>query len=153
QAQVVGDSVRGQVVWGYTQAAAGVVIALLSPVLGALADAYGPRKPGIILFSAIGLAAMLALWWAEPGNVWLAIAAIIVAATAMEFATLFHNSMLPDVATQRSVGFMSGLAYSVEYAGSVLLFVSWLLLPAIGIVALLEGPFVHERLSGPLAAV
>ena len=54
QKQVVGDSVEGQVVWGYTQAAAGVIIALLAPVLGALADAYGPRKPGIIAFSLIG---------------------------------------------------------------------------------------------------
>jgi UMF1 family MFS transporter len=153
QAQVVGDSVQGQVVWGYTQAAAGVVIALLSPILGALADAYGPRKPGILFFSIIALAAMVGLWWVTPGAVWLGVAAIIVAATAMEFAVFYHNAMLPDVVTERRVGFMSGLAYSVEYMGSVVLFMTWLALPALGIVALFDAVFAHERLSGPLSAV
>jgi UMF1 family MFS transporter len=153
QAQVVGDSVQGQVVWGYTQAAAGVVIALLSPILGALADAYGPRKPGILFFSIIALAAMVGLWWVTPGAVWLGVAAIIVAATAMEFAVFYHNAMLPDVVTERRVGFMSGLAYSVEYMGSVVLFMTWLALPALGIVALFDAVFAHERLSGPLSAI
>ena len=152
QKYVVGDSVQGQVVWGYTQAAAGVLIALLSPVLGALADAYGPRKPGIVLFSLIALPAMLALWWVMPGNVWLGVCAILVAATAMEFAAFYHNAMLPSMAAENAVGFMSGLAYSVEYAGSVVLFMTWLALPTIGVIALFDGPFAHERLSGPLSA-
>lgn len=153
QKHVVGDSVEGQVVWGYTQAAAGFVIALLAPILGALADAYGPRKPGIIVFSLIALPAMLALWWVMPGSVWLGVFAIIIAATTMEFAALYHNAMLPDVVVERAVGFMSGLAYSVEYAGSVVLFFAWLMLPALGVVALFDGPFAHERLSGPLSVV
>jgi UMF1 family MFS transporter len=152
QRYVVGDSVEGQVVWGYTQAAAGFVIALLSPMLGALADAYGPRKPGIIVFSLIALPAMLAIWWVTPGSVWLGIVTIVVGLTAVEFATLYHNAMLPSIANERNVGFMSGLAYSVEYAGSVLLFITWLILPALGIVALFDAPFAHERLAGPLAA-
>lgn len=153
QSKVVGDSVQGQVVWGYTQAAAGVIIALLSPMLGALADAYGPKKPGIIIFALIALAAMVALWWVTPGAVALGVAAILVAATAMEFAAFYHNAMLPDIVTERRVGLMSGLAYSVEYAGSVVLFMTWLALPVLGIVALFDGPFVHERLSGPLSAL
>jgi UMF1 family MFS transporter len=41
----------------------------------------------------------------------------------------------------------------VEYAGSVLLFITWLMLPALGIVALFDGPFAHERLAGPLSAL
>lgn len=153
QRYVVGDSVEGQVVWGYTQAAAGFVIALLSPMLGALADAYGPRKPGIIAFSLIALPTMLAIWWVMPGSVWLGILAIVVGLTAVEFAALYHNAMLPSIASERNVGFMSGLAYSVEYAGSVLLFITWLMLPALGIVALFDGPFAHERLAGPLSAL
>jgi UMF1 family MFS transporter len=153
QSAVVSDSVQGQVVWGYTQAAAGLVIALLSPILGALADAYGPRKPGIIIFSLIALPAMFGLWWVAPGMVWLGVGSIIVAATAMEFAAFYHNAMLPGIVRDRRVGFMSGLAYSVEYAGSVVLFVTWLSLPALGIVALFDEPFAHERLSGPLSAI
>ncbi|MBL1234855.1 MAG: hypothetical protein COB70_004315, partial [Rhodobiaceae bacterium] len=43
---VVGDPIQGQANWGYIQAIAGIVIALLSPFFGSLADAIGARKPG-----------------------------------------------------------------------------------------------------------
>lgn len=153
QKSVVGDPVQGQVVWGYTQAAAGVIIALSSPFLGALADAYGPRKPGLILFSVLALPAMLALWFVTPGNLWLGIVAIVIAAVTMEIALVYHNAMLTSVAGERNVGFMSGLAYSLDYIGSVLLFIVWLSLPALGVLTLFPGEFVHERLSGPLSAI
>jgi UMF1 family MFS transporter len=134
QKQVVGDSVEGQVVWGYTQAAAGAIIALLSPLLGALADAYGPKKPGIFFFSLIGLVAMTALWWVTPGAVAFGVAAILLAATAMEFAAFYHNAMLRDV-TERRVGFMSGLptASSTRAASCSS---DMAALPALGVVAL-----------------
>ena len=153
QKNVVGDSVQGQVIWGYTQATAGVLIALCSPFLGAIADAYGPRKPGLLLFSAIALPAMLALWFVTPGHMWLGIYAIIVAAVTMEIAAVYHNAMLTSVAGEGRVGFMSGLAYSMDYVGSVLLFIVWLTLPALGVLTLFDGVFVHERLSGPLSAI
>src|SRR5690348_9316113 len=47
------DPVSGQAVWGYTAAAAGLVIALLSPVFGAVADAAGRRKPWIAGFGLL----------------------------------------------------------------------------------------------------
>jgi UMF1 family MFS transporter len=153
QKSVVGDSVEGQVVWGYTQALAGTFIALGAPILGALTDAYGPRKPGLILCSLAAIPAMLALWFVTPGEIWLGAAAIVIAAVTMEFAAVYHNAMLPSVSSERNVGFMSGIAYSFDYIGSVSLFIVWLALPALGILALLDGDFVHERLSGPLAAV
>lgn len=153
QRDVVGNNVEGQVVWGYTQAAAGLLIALMSPTLGALADAYGPRKSGLIFWSIIALPAMFGIWYVMPGNVWLGVVAIIVAAVTMEFAALYHNAMLTSVAGEKNVGFMSGVAYSFDYIGSVLLFVVWLAIPALGILELLDGPFAHERLSGPLSAI
>jgi UMF1 family MFS transporter len=151
QKNVVGDNVEGQVIWGYTQATAGVIIPILAPLLGALADAYGPRKPGLIWFSLLAIPAMLALWWVTPGAVALGFAAIVVAAVAMESASIYHNAMLTSVASARNVGFMSGLAYSLDYVGSVTMFILWLLLPSLGLLALFDGEFVHERLAGPLA--
>jgi MFS transporter, UMF1 family len=151
QKHVVGDNVQGQVIWGYTQALAGVMIPLLAPILGALTDAYGPRKPGLIWFSVAAIPAMIALWFVTPGEVALGFTAIVVAAVAMECASLYHNAMLTSVATERNVGFVSGLAYSFDYIGSVSVFLLWLTLPALGILTLLDGPFAHERLAGPLA--
>jgi UMF1 family MFS transporter len=153
QKHVVGDNVEGQATWGYAQAAAGVLIPLLAPVLGALADAYGPRKPGVIVFSMAAIPAMLALWLVTPGQVALGFAAIVVAAVAMECAALYHNAMLTSVSTPRNIGFISGLAYSFDYIGSVSVFLLWLALPALGILALIDEPFAHERLVGPLSVL
>lgn len=153
QKHVVGDNVQGQVIWGYTQALAGVMIPILAPILGALADAYGPRKPGLIWFSVAAVPAMIALWFVTPGAVALGFAAIVIAAVAMECASLYHNAMLTSVASERNVGFISGLAYSFDYVGSVSVFLLWLALPALGILAVLDGPFAHERLAGPLAVL
>jgi UMF1 family MFS transporter len=153
QQKVVGDSVEGQVVWGYTQALAGTFIALGAPILGALTDAYGPRKPGLIFFSLIAIPAMIALWFVTPGQIWLGVIAIVFAAITMEFAAVYHSAMLPSVSSERNVGFMSGLAFSFDYIGSVSLFIVWLAVPALGVLALLDGEFAHERLAGPLAAI
>lgn len=153
QQKVVGDSVQGQVVWGYTQAVAGTFIALGAPILGALTDAYGPRKPGLVFFSLAAIPAMVALWFVTPGEIWLGVIAIVIAAITMEFAAVYHSAMLPSVSSERNVGFMSGLAFSFDYIGSVSLFIIWLLIPTFGMLAMLEGDFVHERLAGPLAAI
>lgn len=153
QKEVVGDSVQGQVIWGYTQAVAGAFIALGAPILGALADAYGPRKPGLIICSMAAIPAMLALWYVAPGQVQLGAIAIVIAAVTMEFASVYHNAMLPSVATERNVGFMSGLAYSFDYIGSVSLFLVWMAVPALGLLSGINVPFAHERLSGPLSVL
>jgi len=153
QQKVVGSSVEGQVVWGYTQAVAGTFIALGAPILGALTDAYGPRKPGLVFFSVAAIPAMLALWFVTPGEIWLGVIAIVIAAITMEFAAVYHSAMLPSVSSERNVGFMSGLAFSFDYIGSVSLFIVWLLIPTFGVLAMLEGDFAHERLAGPLAAI
>src|SRR5664280_2594320 len=50
---VATDPASGQAMWGFTTAAAGLVIALMSPVLGAIADASGRRKPWIAAFGAL----------------------------------------------------------------------------------------------------
>jgi UMF1 family MFS transporter len=153
QKHVVGDNVQGQVVWGYTQATAGVLIPILAPILGALADAYGPRKPGVIWFSVAAIPAMLALWFVTPGAIALGFVVIVVAAVTMECAALYHNAMLTSVATERNVGFVSGLAYSFDYVGSVSVFLLWLMLPSLGVLALIDEPFAHERMAGPLSVL
>jgi MFS transporter, UMF1 family len=153
QRDVVGDTVTGQQIWGYTQAAAGFLVALMSPILGALADAAGPRKPGLLIFSAISCVAMAALWFAVPGMIAITAVCIILCAVFMEFAFVYHNAMLTSVSTDRNVGWLSGAAFSLDYMGSILLFLIWLNLASF--VALPEGnaDFTHERLVGPMSAI
>ncbi len=66
-AHLAADPVDGQAMWGYATGAAGLVIALLSPILGSIADAGGGRKPWIAGFSVLLVGGAIALWWAAPG--------------------------------------------------------------------------------------
>src|SRR3989440_7450374 len=62
------DPATGQSLWGFAAAAAGLLIALLSPVLGAIADASGQRKPWIATFGAILVLGSSAMWIGKPGD-------------------------------------------------------------------------------------
>ena len=156
----------GQAAWGYTQAAAGIAIALLSPVLGAMADAAGPRKPFIAVFLAGVTLACAGLWWAAPESPVLPVMAmVIVASISAEFVITFANAMLPAIATERRMAVLSGAGYGVAQVAGILVLA--LVLVAFQLPGNVEAPFIadapalgldraaheDERIVGPLAGL
>ncbi|MDE2913403.1 MAG: MFS transporter [Paracoccaceae bacterium] len=129
---VVGDPVKGQVIWGYTVATAGILVAVVAPILGAVADAVGPRRPWIFLFSAFHVAGAFALWWAVPGmdGVTLVLVAFAIGLIGVEFTQIYTNAMLPDLVPQRQVGLISGWGWATGYGGGLLSLLIMLLLLA-----------------------
>lgn len=120
---VVGDSVLGQSYWGYATAIAGLLIAIGSPVLGAIADRQGTRKPWIGVFSVGLFFAMCGLWYAEPNAstgtiIWILVAFVIATAMA-EFATVFVNAMMPTLVGPHEIGRLSGIGWAAGYAGGL----------------------------------
>ncbi len=158
-ATIVGDPVRGQAIWGYIQATAGISIALLSPFFGSLADAAGPRKPGIFVFTILAACGMMLLWFAAPGDpdaMMYVIVGVIIAATCLEFAIVYHNAMLPTIVSKKKLGTLSGLGYATGYLGAILAFVVWLVffaLPEVPALGLDKAAEEHNRIVGPLAAL
>ena len=166
---VVGDPAHGQTLWGYAAAAAGIVIAIGSPLLGARADGRGRRKPWIALFSLIFMACLATLWLAEPGapktTIWLVLGAFVVATAAVEFTTVFTNAMMPTLVPHEQLGRLSGFGWGVGYAGGLvsLAIVAGLIVanPATGKTILGLDPIVKldaishvgDRLVGPFSAV
>src|SRR3981189_2471069 len=65
---VAWDPAGGQSLWGFATAAAGLLIALMSPVLGAIADASGRRKPWIAAFGALLVIGSSFMWIGKPGD-------------------------------------------------------------------------------------
>src|SRR6202142_4143635 len=65
---VASDPASGQSLWGFATAAAGLLIALMSPVLGAIADAGGRRKPWIAAFGAMLVIGASLMWFGLPGD-------------------------------------------------------------------------------------
>jgi UMF1 family MFS transporter len=120
--KVAADPVSGASAWAGMQAAAGLLIALLSVPLGAVADRAGRRRPMLAAGTAIMAGATLALWFVRPNteDVGLALALVGVASVAYEVATVFYNSMLPDLVTRQRLGRLSMLAWGAGYAGGLI---------------------------------
>jgi UMF1 family MFS transporter len=119
---VASDPVTGQAMWGYTTAIAGIILALCAPVLGAYADAIGPRKPWIMLFSVLFVIGSLPLWLAVPGmeNTTLVLGIFAVGLIGVEFSQIFVNAMLPELGTKDEIGRISGTGWGLGYAGGVI---------------------------------
>lgn len=166
-AQVAANPAAGQSLWGFASAAAGLVIALSSPILGAIADETGRRKLWLGAFSAIFVAGSCLLWTAAPGgdaSVFLVVVAFVAATVGMEFATVFNNAMLPDIAPRHLIGRTSGTAWAFGYVGGVVALVLVLgfltSMPGsdqtlLGLRSPVAGlaPAAGERLTGPLSAL
>ncbi len=118
---VAATPAEGTAAWSAALAAAGLVIALLSPVLGAIADRTGRRKPWIAGFTVIAVAAMLALYGVtpEPASAPLALAGLAVMVAARELALVFYSAMLSSLAPPDHYGRVSGWGFAAGYVGGL----------------------------------
>jgi MFS transporter, UMF1 family len=115
------DPVSGQAMWGWAMTGSGIAIALIAPVLGAIADAGGRRKPWLFGFTWASIAGCFILWFARPEADYILFALIAVALTniAFETALVFYNAMLPEVAGRERIGRISGWSWSLGYFGGI----------------------------------
>ena len=118
---IVGDEVQGQALWGYVAGISAVFIAVLSPILGAVADAGGRRKPWILSFSGLCIVCSALLWFAVPvpSSIFLAMALVILGNIGFEFGIVFNNAMLGDLVGPRRLGRWSGWAWGIGYFGGL----------------------------------
>lgn len=118
---VVQDETLGSTLWGNTIGAAGLVIAFSAPFVGAIADQMGRRKPWIAWFSLLCVLATAGLWYVEPSQnfIWLALVLVFLGTVGSEFAIIFYNAMLPDLASKERMGRWSGWAWGLGYAGGL----------------------------------
>ncbi|MBA4784768.1 MAG: MFS transporter [Rhizobiales bacterium] len=165
-ARLTQDPVSAQAAWANMATISSLVIAILSPVLGAIADRSGPRKPWILCFAAVKIVCLSLLWFAAPGSplIW-PLVLMILASIAAEFSIVFNDSMMPRLVGPDDVGRVSNIAWGLGYLGGmiVLILVVTLLagspdtgLTLIGIEPLFGlDPALGEdaRITGPIAAV
>ena len=156
---VIPDPVRGQVVWGYASTLAAILLAVGAPIVGAIADAGGRRKPWLLACMCVGVPSMALLSLATPamssGLAWV-ILAIVVATASVEYAAIFLNSMLTSIAPRTQIGMLSGLGLSLANVFNIaaLLFFlfawSWTSSPLFGLDVAGHEP---ERAVGIIAAL
>ena len=117
------NPVEGQALWGFATAAAGLVIAVMSPVLGAIADAGGRRKPWIAAFGAAAGDRLRrccgSAGRATPRPLPFVLAAFAIGTIGAEFATVFNNAMMPTLVPPERIGRLSGTGWATGYAGGL----------------------------------
>ena len=128
---VIADPVHGQALVASGAKYAGWVVALTAPLLGAVVDRMGPRKPWLAGVVALMLPLLIALWWAKPASAGLDIGTIIALLAALSvlfaYTETLHNALLVPAAGLRNAGAASGLGLAFGNAVSVsaLAFVLW----------------------------
>lgn len=119
---VVQDEVRGTELWGNIVGISGVIVALLAPVLGAIADQSGRRKPWLVSFTILCCVSSGMLWFVTPeqSQFWNAALWVGLGILGAEFAFIFYNAMLPDMTSHRRMGRWSGWGWGLGYVGGIL---------------------------------
>ncbi len=124
------DETAGSNLWGNTIGIAGLLVAFGGPVLGAIADQSGRRKPWLLFFTSLCVVCTALLWFMKPDNSFTVPALLLVGAAIIcfEFASIFYNAMLPDLTPEDHLGRWSGWGWGLGYAGGLLCLVAALVL-------------------------
>jgi UMF1 family MFS transporter len=119
--ELLDDGTRAQAAWGFGVGAAGILIAILAPILGALADTGGRRRPWIWLFSACYIAGSAGLWFADPAafSMFTVLCFFALGLIGLEFTTIFTNALLPELGTREEIGRISGSGWAFGYVGGL----------------------------------
>ena len=119
---VVQDEILGSFLWSQAITVAGLLVAILSPVLGAIADQGGRHKLWSGLLTAGCLVATAALWFVTPdeSSIPLALVAVAIATICFEMVTVFYNASLGSVAPADRIGRISGWGWGAGYIAAIL---------------------------------
>jgi MFS transporter, UMF1 family len=126
--QVVGGA-AGSRLWGLALGTAMLVVAVLSPFLGAFADFAASKKRLLLLFSALSWVFTALLFFVQKGDVLMGFVFFVLAEIGYRGGQVFYNALLPEIASPDEIGQVSGNGWAIGSIGGVvcLLFI----LPAI----------------------
>jgi len=116
---VASDPVSGQAAWGLMLTIAGLIIAFSAPVLGAIADSAGPRKPWMAAWSLVLVASTAMLWLGVPGmeDPTIILIAFALGLIAVEITFVFSNAYMPELVPEEDLGRISGNGWALGYIG------------------------------------
>ena len=114
------NEIIGTALWSRGVGIIMLVVALLSPPLGALSDQGGYRKRFLIFFTFLAVIFTALLYFPQQGQAIYALSLYIIACICFEMGIVFYNAFLPDIAPPERIGRISGQAWGVGYFGGLL---------------------------------
>ena len=145
-----------------TQTISGLVIAILSPVLGSITDIKGNRKLLMGITSILFVIGMALLWYSPPGapdGIWIVMFGLILASAMVGFSEVFNNSVLATIETPENSGWLSGMGYGLGYISGLLALILFLIIfvwpggETDSLFGLNTSEYEHIRIVGPLCAI
>jgi MFS transporter, UMF1 family len=129
---IANDKQTGTLLWSSAIAITAVVVSVLSPILGALADKGGYRKLFLMFFTWVCAIFSILLYFPVAGDVYFALSLFVVANVAFEMGSVFCNSYLPDISKEDNIGKISGFGWGLGFVGGLsALFLSLHLFPTL----------------------
>lgn len=110
---------RGDSLWGWAIAAGNLVVLLLSPILGAVADDSGRKKFFLFFTYATCVVGTALLYFATPGRVDFALAIFVISFVGFSFGENLAGAFLPEISTPANIGKISGLGWGLGYFGGL----------------------------------
>jgi len=135
--RVVGGA-EGTRLWGVAETIAAIVVLLSGPFLGTLADFAGSKKRFLLFFTAMSCIFTASLFLIKPGMVVTGIALFVLADIGYRAAQIFYDGLLPEIATPKEMGRVSGIGWAVGTVGGI--FILLLLMPLEGILGSFFSP-------------
>jgi len=114
------DNITGTALWSRGLTISALVVAFLSPFMGAVADSGGFRKRFLLLMTLIAFAATASLYTVLPGQMIKGLILFVIANIGVEMGMVFYNAFLPDIAPPERLGRISGYGWSLGYLGGLL---------------------------------
>lgn len=107
----------GTIVWGWGLGGTMFIAAVLSPVLGAIADAHASKRKWLAGTTIGGSLASYLMFFGTPDRPWLFLALFLVASLCFELSQGFYNGFLPEIADEKSMDRVSALGFALGYIG------------------------------------
>lgn len=105
--------------WALTIFLATVIVVILSPYLGAIADHYQNKKKILFYLTLLCCSSTAALFWIEPGQLWLAIFLLVLSNCCWMISENFIASFIPEITTKTNIGKVTGIGWGIGYLGGL----------------------------------
>jgi len=110
-------------VWGWGIAVTTLLCAILSPLLGAIADKHANKRTWLAITTMLGATASVLMFFGTPEHPWWFVAMFLIANLNYELVQSFYNAFLPEITDDRRMSEVSGWGYGTGYVGGGLMLV------------------------------
>jgi UMF1 family MFS transporter len=115
---------NGDLYWSIALSSSMLIVALLGPAFGAIADETRSKKKFLLAFTIVPILGTFFAAFLQPGMVFIGIVLFILSNAGFEGGTVFYDAFLPEIAPPQSMGKVSGYGFAAGYVGSLITIVA-----------------------------